>query len=79
MTKVDQIRNKLIEKLLTVRSQRLLKAFDEILESVIKEKDEVKLTKEQSEMLEMSEIDIVENKFISQSNLDKKDLEWLKK
>lgn len=79
MAKVDQIRNNLIEKLLTVQNQKLLKALDEILDSTIKGTAEVKLTKKQSEMLKMSEVDIAENDLISQENLDKKDLEWLKK
>lgn len=40
--------------------------------------DKIKLTKEQKLMLEMSENDILKGKLISQSDLDKSDLEWLK-
>jgi hypothetical protein len=39
--------------------------------------EKIKLTKEQKWMLEMSETDIQQGHIITQSDLDKKDLEWL--
>lgn len=79
MSDVDQIRNSLFDKLLTVKNKKLLKALDEILSSAVEGKDEiVALTDEQHEMLKMSEKNIAEDKVISQENLNEKDLEWLK-
>jgi hypothetical protein len=40
--------------------------------------EKIKLTKEQQLMLEMSENDISNNRLMTQSELDKSDLEWLK-
>jgi hypothetical protein len=42
------------------------------------EEDKIKLTKEQKLMLEMSEADIQHGRILSQDDLDKNDLEWLK-
>jgi hypothetical protein len=42
------------------------------------QEDKIKLTKEQKLMLEMSEADIQKGRTISQNDLDKNDLEWLK-
>ena len=39
--------------------------------------EKIKLTEEQKLMLEMSETDIQQGRLISQSDLDKNDLEWL--
>jgi hypothetical protein len=42
------------------------------------EDEKIKLTKEQKLMLEMSDSDIQNGRTISQNDLDKNDLEWLK-
>ena len=42
------------------------------------ESDSIKFSDEQKLMLEMSEIDIKLGNVISQNDLDKSDLEWLK-
>ncbi|NBU05533.1 MAG: hypothetical protein EBT39_04205, partial [Sphingobacteriia bacterium] len=42
------------------------------------EDNKIKLTEEQKLMLEMSESDIQNGRIISQNDLDKNDLEWLK-
>ncbi len=42
------------------------------------ENEKIKLTKEQKLMLEMSEADVQNGRTISQNDLDKNDLEWLK-
>lgn len=48
-----------------------------IIDQLLTISDKEYLTKEQKWMLEMSETDIQQGRLISQSDLDKKDLEWL--
>ncbi len=74
----DVIRNELIGKLMTISDKNYLTALHQIVESSNVEEDAVKLTKEQRLMLDLSEQDIQSNKVISQSALDKQDLQWLK-
>lgn len=78
MEQVDNIRNSLIDKLLAIRNKDFLKALDKLITSSTSETF-VALTEEQKLMLRMSEDDIASNKLISQEELDKQDLEWLKK
>lgn len=78
MEQVDNIRNSLIDKLLAIRNKDFLKALDKIVTSSTHDSSVV-LNDEQKNMLQMSENDIVLNKFISQDDLDKQDMEWLKK
>jgi hypothetical protein len=78
MTTADQIRNGIIEELLTISNKDYLKAIFEILKSAPAAKGTVKLTEEQVVMLNMSERDIEASKLISHSDLDKTDLKWLK-
>lgn len=75
MTSVEQIRNSIIDKLLSIQSEELLSAFNKILES--KSEDVIRLTKEQKEMLQMGKDDIANGRIISQSEIDKMDAEWL--
>lgn len=77
MTTVDNIRNGLINKILSIRNREFLEALDKIISSSSTETEIVDLTVEQKEMLEMSELDIKEGKIISQSDMDKRNLEWL--
>lgn len=79
MSEANRLRNNLIDKLLAVENPRFLKALEEIIDSVLEGNDEVTLSKEQQEMLKMSEKDISKGNIISQESLDKQDLEWLKK
>ena len=77
MTTVDNIRNGLINKILSIRNREFLEALDKIISSSSTETEIVDLTVEQKEMLEMSELDLKEGKIISQSDMDKRNLEWL--
>jgi len=78
MAQVDIIRNGIIDKLLAISDQDYLLALQRLINGSKVEENKITLTKEQKLMLEMSENDIQNGRVISQSNLDKSDLEWLK-
>ena len=76
MARVDNIRNALISKLLTIKDQDILSAIDRLVTSSTKEQ-KVELTEEQILMLNMSEDDIKNGKVISQNELFEKERAWL--
>ena len=78
MANVDAIRNGIIDKLLTISNKDYLNALYQLVNSSSIDKDKVKLTEEQTLMLKLSDKDIKNGKVISQSQLDKDDLKWLK-
>jgi hypothetical protein len=78
MAQVDLIRNGIIDKLLTISDKDYLNALLRLIESGLGSDQKIKLTHEQKLMLEMSENDILNGNIISQEDLDKSDLEWLK-
>ena len=78
MSQVDVIRNEIIDKLLSISDKDYLMALLQLVDNSAVEKDKIKLTKEQKLMLELSETDIQNGRTISQNDLDKNDLEWLK-
>jgi hypothetical protein len=75
MTKTDQIRNSIIDKLLAINNSELLSAFNKILET--NSEKPISLDESQIEMLKMSEEDILADRLISQSEIDKEDAKWL--
>lgn len=77
MATVDNIRNGLIDKILSIRNKDVLIALDKLIASSASESEIVELTNEQKIMLEMSEQDIKEGKLISQEAMNKRNLEWL--
>ncbi|PIQ15489.1 MAG: hypothetical protein COW67_08165 [Flavobacteriales bacterium CG18_big_fil_WC_8_21_14_2_50_32_9] len=77
MATVDNIRNGLIEKILSIKNRAFLEALDKLISSSTSETNIVELTDEQKIMLEMSEEDIKNGKLISQEAMDKRNLEWL--
>ena len=78
MAQVDVIRNGIIDKLLAISDKDYLLVLLRLVDNSAVEDEKIKLTKEQKLMLEMSEADIKNGRIISQSDLDKNDLEWLK-
>jgi hypothetical protein len=74
----DILRNNIIDKLLTITNKDYLSALYQLIKTSAVDKDKVKLTKEQILMLQLSDKDIKNGKLISQSQLDKADLQWLK-
>ncbi len=75
MATVDNLRNGLIEKILSIKNKAFLEALDTLISS--SESETIALSKEQKAMLEMSEQDIKDGKLISQEAMDKRNLEWL--
>ena len=78
MATVDDLRNNIIDKLLAISSEDYLSTIYQIIDQNKIKLNKIILTKQQIEMLEMSENDIQNSKLISQEDLDKNDLEWLK-
>jgi hypothetical protein len=77
MATVDNIRNGLIDKILSIKNKDFLQALDKLISSSSSTSELVELTKEQKIMLEMSEKDIKSGKLISQDAMNKRNLEWL--
>ena len=77
MKSIDIIKNRLIDKILTIKNQEFLTALDKLIDSS-STTSIVELTEEQKLMLLMSEEDIREGRLISQDDLDNNDLSWLK-
>ncbi len=78
MKTVDNIRNRLIDKILAIQNTEFLKALDNLV-STSAQAETVQVSKEQRKMLEMSESDISTGRLISQDKLDIEDIEWLRK
>ena len=77
MATLDNIRNGLIDKILSIKNEDFLVALDKLITSSSSESDTIELTKEQKTMLDMSEQDIKNGKLISQDAMNKRNLEWL--
>jgi archaellum component FlaF (FlaF/FlaG flagellin family) len=77
MATVEKIRNRLIDKILSIKNRDFLEALDKLISSSSSESEIVELTNEQRTMLEMSEQDIKNGRLISQEAMDKRNLEWL--
>lgn len=77
MATVEQLRNDLIIKILSIKNKDFLVALDNLISSSASESEKMELTMEQKKMLEMSEEDIKNNQLISQDAMNKRNLEWL--
>ena len=77
MATIDNIRNGLIDKILSIKNKDFLQALDNLIASSSSSSELVELTNEQKIMLEMSEEDIKNGKLISQEAMNKRNLEWL--
>ncbi len=77
MATIDNIRNGLIDKILSIKNKDFLQALDNLIASSSSSSELVELTNEQKIMLEMSEEDIKNGKLISQDAMNKRNLEWL--
>jgi hypothetical protein len=78
MNRVDSLRNSIIDKLLTISNKDYLAALYILVENSSVDSDVMKLSEEQTLMLQLSDRDIKTGKLISQDQLDKNDLQWLK-
>lgn len=79
MTGADNIRNSIIDKLLTISNKDYLLALYKLVSTSNINEEVITLSEAQILMLNMSEDDIQNNRIVSQEELDKMDLEWLKK
>ena len=78
ITTVDHIRNNIIDKLLTITNKNYLTSLYKIVENSVVDNDIAQLTEEQIVMLKLSDDDIKNGRLISQDELDKSDIKWLK-
>ena len=78
MTGADNIRNSIIDKLLTISNKDYLSALYQLVSTSSVNDEIIQLSEAQILMLNMSEEDIKKDRIISQEELDKIDLEWLK-
>lgn len=69
MTAIDSIKNRLIDRILATKNEKLLVAISDIFESTQSDSI-VSLTSEQIEMLLMSEKDIENGDLVSESELN---------
>jgi len=78
MTKVDNLRNEIIEKLLCISNKDYLNAINQIVDNKEYNDNLVKLTKEQKLILDLSDDDISNNRVIKHEDLMKSKQAWLK-
>ena len=78
MSVADNIRNNIIDKLLTISNKEYLSALYQLVSTSTINDDVVKLSEAQILMLNMSDEDIKNDRTVSYDQLDKTDLEWLK-
>lgn len=78
MSTTDILRNSIIDKLLTISNNDYLSALYQLVTVSAVDKDIVELSEEQILMLQLSDDDIKNGKLISQNQLDKNDMTWLK-
>jgi len=77
MATIDNIRNGLIDKILTIQNKEFLKALNTHISSSAWGSEIVKLLGEQKQILQMNEGDILNGRLISQNEMDRRNLEWL--
>ena len=78
MTQADNIRNSIIDKLLTISNKEYLSALYKLVSTSKVDEEIIQLSEAQILMLNMSEDDIMNNRILAHDELNKMDLEWLK-
>ena len=78
MNRVDILRDSIIDKLLTISNKDYLTALYQLINKSSVDIGVVELSEEQIIMLQLSDQDIQNGNLISQAELDKNDLKWLK-
>lgn len=76
MKTLDKIKNRLIDRILITKNEKLLSAIENLFNTDETE-EKLVLNSYQIEMLMMSENDIKEGNLISESDLKKLDAEWM--
>jgi hypothetical protein len=78
MASTEQIRNNLIDKLISIKNKDILSAVDRLLEVSVKEEDVYKVSEDQRKALQASEMDIANGRLISNEDLNNEEDEWLR-
>ena len=78
MNQTDSIRNSIIDKLITISNRDYLKAIFKIVDNSSFMAEKVHLSAEQKIMLQLSEDDLLNNRVVSEIDMNKNDLKWLK-
>ena len=78
MNQTDSIRNSIIDKLITISNRDYLKAIYKIVDNSSLIAEKIHLSAEQKIMLQLSEDDLLNNRVISEIDMNKNDLKWLK-
>lgn len=73
----DNIRNNIIDKLLTISNKEYLSALNQLVQNSSIDNDIIKLSNEQILMLQLSDNDIKNGRILTQEQIDKIDLKWL--
>jgi predicted transcriptional regulator len=76
MATLETLRNRLIDQILVTKNEKLLQAVSEIFQSTNAD-EKIDLNSFQIEMIQMGLKDIEEGNTISESDLEKKDAEWM--
>ena len=69
MATIEEVRHNLIDKLLTIKSKKLLEDIYKILQS--QKEENIDLSEEQIQLLMMSEEDIKYNRMVPHEDIDK--------
>ncbi len=77
MPTIDKIRNRLIDRIISINNRDYLEALDRLISSSQTESDIVELTVDQKIMLQMSDNDIENGNVISQEDMNERNLKWL--
>ncbi|MCP4457748.1 MAG: hypothetical protein GY816_06945 [Cytophagales bacterium] len=79
MASTTDIRNRLIDRLMTVNNSDFLMALEKLVKTSNLQAEKIPLTEEQKIMLSMSDLDIQNDRLIDQNSLNERGLEWLRK
>ncbi|HET9055069.1 MAG TPA: hypothetical protein VFM90_12895 [Cyclobacteriaceae bacterium] len=77
MATVEQLRNSVIDKLMTISDRKYLETLHDLITKNSSQNKIFTLSKTQTEILNMSEADIEQGRFLSQEQLDNEDTAWL--
>ncbi len=78
MASTTDIRNRIIDQLLTIKDADYLRALSDMIRSSHVQEEVVQLTEEQKIMLVLSEDDIKAGRTVDQHILNERELQWLK-
>lgn len=79
MATTEQIRNNLIDKLLTIRNRNIIAALDNLLEKTLKEKSIYTTSEQQKLIFKASELDIQNWDLFSDEEINKEEDSWLRR